>query len=308
LPAFAAAALGALALAVPAAAWGDAYLGSTSLVGQAPASAQLTPIDTVYWLTALANGRPVRVAQSGQILQFSLRGHTVGTTPAPIHFQLLRPGAGSQLTIVASSQAYPLPTADGVWSFDPVNFCVQAGDYLGLNEEGGTQVDAFAPINGSTTDVFGADRGTMNGNIVTPNALPNVELLLAAYEGTGVHASPLCGGISGVELHVRDTVAHVSKGGATTLTLACTGPLPCSGSLRLSASVPAARHTPAHTLLLTSASFAVASRGERALALSVSTAGRQALKAHKGGLAGLVTAILGSAPDDTVTSSLKLTG
>jgi hypothetical protein len=287
----------ALGLSAAPAALGDAYLGSSSLLGPVTTVPEPTAIDTVYWLTALANGNPFRVSKNGQILQFSVRGHTDGPSPAPIHFQVLRP-AGARLKIVASSQAFPLPVTDGVWSFNPVNFCVRAGDYVGFNTEGGPNLDVFAPITGSTTQRYAANFGTMNGDFATPTALPNIELLMSAFEGTGGHASPLCGGIAGIELHVAAQSLKVGRSGSTTVPLLCTGPEPCSGSLRLSAG----------DTLLATGSFSLASRGQRALPLTLSPAGRRLLRAHRAGLTATVTAILGTGPDDSVSSALRLVG
>jgi hypothetical protein len=288
----------ALSLCAPSAALADAYLGSTQVLGTAPTAPQATPIDTIYWQTALANGRPFRVSQPGQILQLALRGYSTGGTPEPIHFQVLRPGPGAKLTIVASSQAFTLPATDGVWPFNPTTFCVKAGDFIGFNVEGGgTGVDVFTPTTGSSTGLYAANFGTMNGNLVTPVPLNNTELLMSAFEGTGVHASPLCGGIAGIELHVPVKSLHVSKTGSAVLPLLCTGPEPCSGSLRLSVD----------GAVLARASFNVGSRSNIELGLSLNAAGRRMLH-RAGSLAANATAILGAAPDDSVTSPLKLVG
>src|SRR5277367_5407709 len=97
----------AIGLLAPRGARADAYLGSTLLLSQAPDVSEPTPVDSVYWLTALANDPPglhrYQVTQSGQLLQFEVRGHTPGAAPALIHFQDLRAGSGGQLQIVASS-------------------------------------------------------------------------------------------------------------------------------------------------------------------------------------------------------------
>ncbi len=306
------AALLAVALLVPKTAHADAYLGSTMLLSHAPDASEPVSVDSVFWLTALANDRPglqrYLVTQPGQILQFEVRGYSGGSTPAPIHFQDLRPSSAGTLSIVASSQAYPLPTIDGVWSFDPTNFCVQAGDYLGFNEEAGIPVNVFGAIPGSTTAEFSSHNGTMNGDAVTPTPLPNVELLMSGYEGTGPHASPLCGGIQGIELHVQAQAARVGTAGSVTLPLACTGPLGCQGTLALSATEAATRRRPAESVVIAQASFSVGTHAGRDLSLTVTAVGLRLLRNHHGKLAATALATLGSAAADTVSSRLTLTG
>ena len=305
-------ALIALALLAPPHARADAYLGSTLLLHHAPDAPEPVAIDSVFWLTALASDTPALkgyvVSQPGQIQQFQLRGYAGGGVPAPIHFQDLRPSASGALTIVASSQAYALPATDGVWSYDPQNFCVQAGDYLGFNEQGGAPINVFGAIAGSTTERFSATGGTMNGDVVTPTALPNVELLMAAYEGTGPHASPLCGGIAGVELHVSTRAVAVHRSGAAALALACTGPLSCAGTLTVNAVQPAQGGQPARSVVVAQAPFSLASRGRRDIVLAVSALGRRLLSSAHGHLAATVVASLGAASADTVSAAVTLTG
>ena len=303
----------ALGLLVPRTAHADAYLGSTMLISHAPDAPEPVGADSVFWLTALANdppgGQRYLVTQPGQILQFEVRGYSVGSTPASIHFQDLRPSTAGALSIVASSQAYPLPTIDGVWSFDPTNFCVQPGDYLGFNEEGGSQVNVFGAIPGSTTAEFSSHNGTMNGDLVTPTPIPNVELLMAYYEGTGPHASPLCGGIQGIELHVQARSARVGAHGAVSLPLACTGPLGCTGTLALTATEAARAHQPSKTVVVAQGPFSVGSHANRDLALTLTAVGLRLLRNHHGHLAATASATLGTGgPDNAVSSTLTLTG
>jgi hypothetical protein len=303
----------AVGLLAPGGARGDAYLGSTLLLDHAPNASEPVAVDSVFWLTALANDRlglrRYRVAQSGQVLQFEVRGYTAGTQPAPIHFQDLRPVAGGGLQIVASSQAYPLPVVDGVWSFDPTNFCVRAGDFLGFNEEGGAVVDVFGAIRGSTTQRYSANDATMNGEMVTPTALPNVELLMSAYEGTGPHASPLCGGINGIQLNVTARSARVRASGALVLPVACTGPLPCPGTLSLLATEPGAGNGQPRSVVIGHAPLGLATHSDGDLTVTLSGLGRRLLGDHHGRLVTTASARLGAGlPGDTVTSTVTLTG
>ncbi len=290
----------------------DAYLGSTLLLRHAPDAPEPVAVDSLFWLTALAsdtqNVHRYLVTQPGQILQFQVRGYSAGTVPASIHFQDLRPTPGGALQIVASSAAYPLPTVDGVWSFDPENFCVQAGDYLGFNEGGGSPVDVFASVPGSTTQRFSSNFGTANGDLVMPTALPNVELLMAAYEGTGPHASPLCGGIAGSELHFTGSSIAVGRNGGASVPLACTGPLPCSGALSVIATVKP-RRGHAQTVAVAQTRFALGSHATGAVSVTIDAAGRTLLRRHSGSLPVTIAAALGDGgPADTLSSSATLTG
>ncbi len=290
----------------------DAYLGSTLLLRHTPDATEPVAVDSLFWLTALAsdtlNVRRYLVTQPGQIVQFQVRGYTAGAAPATIHFQDLRPNPSGALQIVASSGAYPLPTTDGIWSFDPENFCVQAGDYLGFNEGGGSPVDVFASVPGSTTQRFSSNFGTNNGDLVMPTALTNVELLMAAYEGTGPHANPLCGGIAGSELHVTAHSIAVGAAGGASVPLACTGPLPCSGSLTVIATVKP-RHGHARTVAVAQTQFALGSHASGAPTVTIDAAGRSLLRTHHGSLPVTIAAALGNGgPADTLSATATLTG
>ncbi len=303
----------AAGLLAPGGARGDAYLGSTLLLDQAPDASEPVAVDSVFWLTALANDplglHRYQVTQTGQVLQFEVRGYTAGAQPAPIHFQDLRRVADGGLRIVASSQAYPLPVVDGVWSFDPTNFCVKAGDFLGFNEEGGAVVDVFGAIHGSTTQRFSANNATMNGDMVTPTALPNVELLMSAYEGTGPHASPLCGGINGIQLSVTARSARVRAPGTLALPLACTGPFPCSGRLSLLATEPGTGNGAPRSVPIGQAPIGLGSHSDAAASVTLNGLGRRLLGDHNGRLVATVSASLGAGlPGDTVSSTITLTG
>jgi hypothetical protein len=289
----------------------DAYLGSTLLLHRAPDTPEPEAIDSLFYLTSLASDtlglRRYLVTTPGQIEQFQLRGYTAGSTPAPIHFQVLRRTGKGALQIVASSAAFSLPTVDGVWSFDPQNFCVRPGDYLAFNEEGGPVVNVFASVPGSTTQRFAKNNGTMNGDRITPTALPNVELLMSAYEGTGPNASPLCGGIAGIELHVTSHSIPVGGSGAAALPLACTGPLPCAGSLDVTATER--RNGGFDTLAVGHAAFSLPSHGSGDVNVAIGAAGRRLLRSDHGSLFVTIASHLGAGgPDDTLSSTATLTG
>lgn len=318
-------------LAAPAAASADHYLGSTLSV--AATVAEAFQQDTTFWATALPNppqgiavvDRTV-VPEDGQIVQFQLRGFAGGDFgPQPVHFQVLRPISGGALKIIATSDLFLLPGTDGVWSFDPTNFCVKKGDRLGFSDEGGFQLapngvpfQVFGTESGSQTQYFSKHLGVLNGATITPTPLPpNVELLMAAYEGTGGHASTLCGGTAGVEFHLPQGTAPVGADGSTNLNIGCQGPLPCVGrlALQLPTGQTSAKHkkrkkhkkTPSS--LLGSARFAIPSHHTSKVKVRLTPRGRRLLRSHGGHLK-VVLAVIGGAggPANTTTSTLTLSG
>jgi hypothetical protein len=179
--------------------------------------------DSVLWNTAEANGDP-RAPATGQAVKMSLEGCAVPAAggPAPltqIHFQVLSPQTGGGAHIDLSSQSYNIPVcgiegASGstVTSYEPLNLCVSAGDYVGFNDEGGFvghfyqsgvgyRVLGRAP--GSTVDSFIKGGGTGNGVMISPSetaamegfaANEGRELMLQVELGTGAEATHVCPG------------------------------------------------------------------------------------------------------------------
>lgn len=316
----------AAGLAAPASSWADHYLGSTL---SAPATiAEAFQQDTTFWATALAalpqgafTDRTV-VPESGQIVQFQVRGFAGGGFgPQPIYFQDLRPTGKGTLKVVATSQPFVLPATDGVWSFDPTNFCVAAGDRLGFSDLGGYNVapngipfEVFGSATGAQTQHFTKDHGVDNGAIITPTALPpGVELLMAAYEGTGGHASPLCGGLNGIEFRLPQGTAKVGAGGLVRLSIGCQGPLPCNGHLTLQ--LPAGqtsakgKRSRRPSPVLAHAHFAIPSRHTSLVKVRLNARGRKLLRAHHGRLKVVLSVSAGSGgPANTLTSTLTLSG
>ena len=311
----------AAAIAAPTGASADHYLGST--LSAAATVEEHFQQDTTFWPTAIP-ATSAGVPEDGQIVQFQLRGFSGGGFgPQPIHFQDLRPTTGGRLTVVASSSQFMLPATDGVWSFDPTNFCVRAGDVLAFNDEGGFGVtpsgvpfQVFGNVPGAQTEHFTKNNGVSNGDTLTPTALPpGVELLMAAYEGTGAHASPLCGGVSGIELHPPQGTATVGTSGTTTLPVGCSGPLPCLGTvtLRLAGATTAAKHKPAPrrraSSILGRAHFSIPSRHTGRVRIKLTARGRRLLRTHHGRLKVIVAVSAGAGtPADTTTGTLTLAG
>ena len=320
-----AAAIAAALLALPAPALADHYLGSTLAV---PATyAQAYQQDTTFWATsipvtpppgAVSNPNRAVVPEDGQILQFQVRGFAGGGFgPQPIHLQDLRPVGGGRLRIIATSSPFMLPATDGLWSYDPVNFCVKAGDVLGFSDEGGFAVtptgvpfQVFGMVPGAQTQHYTANNGVKNGDTATPSPLPpGVELLMAAYEGTGGHSSPLCGGIQGIELHPPSGSVKVGSNGVVPLDIGCNGPLPCNGAvtLQLPTGQTAAKRKRKPSNVLASGHFMIPSHHTSKVKVRLTSKGRRLLRSHHGKMKVVVAVSAGSGgPSNTTTSTISL--
>jgi hypothetical protein len=179
--------------------------------------------DSVLWNTAEAHGDPSAPA-TGQAVKISLEGCAIPAAggPAPltqIHFQILSPQPSGGVHIYLTSQGYNIPVcgsegASGstVTSYEPLNLCLSAGDYVGLNDEGGFvghfyqsgvgyQVLGRAP--GSTVDSFIRGGGTGNGVTILPSETAAMEgfaentgreLMMQVKLGTGADATHVCPG------------------------------------------------------------------------------------------------------------------
>jgi hypothetical protein len=182
--------------------------------------------DTALWNTALASGSPT-APSGGQITQVKVKGcaEPAAGGPAPltqIHFQALQAAGGGSFRVQVTTNPFNLPVcgqngdATTVTTFNPVNFCVNAGDYVDFNDEGGFDPNYYragvpylvmAHVPGSSMDSFIRGGGTNNGATFSPSDTSshdgfaqnsNEELLLQATLATGPDATPLCpGGTAG---------------------------------------------------------------------------------------------------------------
>jgi hypothetical protein len=184
--------------------------------------------DTLLWNVALPGGAP-QAPSGGQLVGVALKGCAQRPAGAPeplteIHFQSLVPQPGGGFKIALTSQAFNIPvcgaggaSGDTVTSYQPTNFCVNQGDYIAFNDEGGFvpaehglppypagvpyMVIAASP--GATMDSFMRNGGTNNGTTISPSdhtyhdgfaSDPNQELLLQATLATGPDAISWCPG------------------------------------------------------------------------------------------------------------------
>ena len=224
--------------------------------------------DTAIWNSALAHGEAAAPA-GGQAVQVRLEGcaQPAAKGPSPLtqmHFQDISPLPGGGARVNLTSQAFDIPVcgqngAGGstVSTYEPVNLCVNKGDYVDFNDEGGYvpfvyragvpyQVIAGSP--GSSLNSFLRANGTNNGAVMSPtdktandgwSANPNEELMLQVVLGTGPDARYACpGGTKEKPATLRPAkiigqTYHVSKSRTVRLGIYCRGPEPCQGEVTL---------------------------------------------------------------------------
>jgi hypothetical protein len=124
---------------------------------------------------ASASGPAVPAA--GQVTKVTVRGsYVLNSCPVKpdsvcqenVHFQDLRPQSNGELKIISTTQAFTLPSTPGTYSFEPTNFFVEAGDYVGLATVGG-EFRLLVPATGAQTDMFQGHEKDMNGDLITSN-------------------------------------------------------------------------------------------------------------------------------------------
>lgn len=354
---------GAGVLAVPAA--GQAATTSFGSDLSAPASLDTTTAvqpsnhygaDTSIWNMVLGNGsRPVAPA-AGQIVQVRLKGCAVQPpgVPAPdtqIHIATLRPQGGGAVKVIYSAtdlegHFFHIPICSGpadvntVSTYVPQNLCVNAGDYVAFNDEGG-----FAPnyyvngvayrvlsvAGGSTFDSFIRNNGENIGDTFSPSdrtahdgfgTTHGAELLLQAVLATGPDATPLCpGGTQGARAvrpgaapvgyipgasaapasAGKNARARVNARGVALVSLHCATATRCQGQMSLDRVGAINQH-------LGVARFSIAGHGSGKVRLRV---GRRVFKQirHQHGQmkVGVLVASSPYGPANTYTGSLLLT-
>ncbi|MEA2221228.1 MAG: hypothetical protein QOJ35_3854 [Solirubrobacteraceae bacterium] len=182
--------------------------------------------DTVYWQTTFADGRSPVAPAAGQITSFRIKGRAnsdkITGVGAPggerdFHLQALRALPDGTFQVLRTSQNFTVPpiTADpeGITAYAPENFCVDPGDVIAFNTNGGwdgivggtgpyangTPLQLFSNVPGAVISEFTGHNMTNNGAILTPTTQASHELLMQATLATGPDATPLCpGGTSGV--------------------------------------------------------------------------------------------------------------
>lgn len=167
--------------------------------------------DSAFWPTSIAGGRAARSPATGQILSIRLKGTVLPSTdpaaPAPlsqVHFQHLRPRSRGRMLVLQSSAAFDVPTGgdpNTITTFVPENLCVNKGDVIAFNDEGGwdppffqngAPFRVFGHVHGSRTARYTQNNGTNNGDTFTPTVRNDTELLMRMVLGTGGRVSYAC--------------------------------------------------------------------------------------------------------------------
>jgi hypothetical protein len=169
----------------------------------------------------LAKGQPSAPA-TGQVTAVSIKGCAVPSVGGPppltqIHFQTLSPQGAGAVKVLLTSQPFDIPVcarrgagAQTVTTYRPFGLCINRGDYVAFNDEGGFVAGAYragvpyrvmAASSSSTMDSYLMPGGTNNGDLLSPSVLasaegfaanPGQELLLRATLATGANAVAWC--------------------------------------------------------------------------------------------------------------------
>jgi len=226
--------------------------------------------DTALWNVSLAGGQAASPA-TGQATKVRVEGCAEAAPggPAPlrqIHLQDLSPLPGGGARVNLTSQAFDLPicgqsgaSGSTISTFEPINLCVGAGDYVALNDEGGF-VPRYYPSGvpyrvigsaaGSTMNSFIRGDGTNNGATLSPNdttdndgfaANRGEELMLQVTLGTGPDATHICaGGSAGAPaalapLRISPQTDGVNHSQNVSIAVYCRPTAGCSGVATLGA-------------------------------------------------------------------------
>ena len=179
--------------------------------------------DTAIWNVALANGAP-SAPEEGQALKVRLEGCAEGAPDGPtplnqIHFQDITPLPAGGAKVNLTSQPFEIPkcsrggaSGSTVTTYEPINMCMQKGDYIDFNDEGGYVANVYpsgvpyrvlGAVTGSNIDSFIKGGGTDNGATMSSSerspmegfsSASNEELMLQVEFGSGADATHICGG------------------------------------------------------------------------------------------------------------------
>lgn len=164
-------------VAFPAAAlaehWGS-NLGATADVTKS------STVNAVYW-TAKRGGVDAGAPHDGQVSKVTIKGHHVaGKGDRGFKFKVLRRQAGGKIKVIATSQGFELPDANGTYTFKPTHLLVNKGDYLGISTIGGDFRIGRA-LEGATTADFQSGSPINNGATFNPTTVEtDVELAVQA--------------------------------------------------------------------------------------------------------------------------------
>lgn len=225
--------------------------------------------DTVLWNTVSAHGDPQAPA-SGQAVKISLEGcaESAPNGPSPltqIHFQDISPLPEGGAKVNITSQGFEIPVcgqngASGstVSTYEPINLCVSAGDYVAFNDEGGyvpnvyragVPYEVIGAVRRATMASFIKNDGTGNGSLLSASELganegfaanSGEELLLRVTLGTGPDARYVCaGGTADAPpvlpvIHIHPQTDGVNAQRIVAVAIYCRTASGCSGTYTLS--------------------------------------------------------------------------
>jgi hypothetical protein len=164
------------------------------------------------------------VPSGGEVLKVSLEGCAQPASDGPpplnqIHFQDLSPVSGGGVKVNLTSSAFEIPvcgedhaSASTVTTYEPAGLCVNQGDYVDFNDEGGYVENVYragvpyrvlGSVQGAIADSFIRGGGTGNGATMAPSYNApmegfayneNEELMMRVTLGTGPDARYVCPG------------------------------------------------------------------------------------------------------------------
>jgi hypothetical protein len=276
--------------------------------------------DTALWNVVQATGSPQAPA-TGQAVKVSLEGcaREAPNGPPPltqIHFQDLSPLPGGGAKVNLTSQAFDIPVcgqagAGGstVTTYEPINLCVSAGDYVSFNDNGGYVENVYrsgvpyqvlGSVNGSTMDSFLRNNGTANGAILSSSDLSahdgfatnnNEELMLRVTLGTGPDATHICpGGTHGLPpllppIGIRPQTDGVDHGRIVSVAVYCRLTPECKGVATLTAM---GRH-----LKYGHSPFSVQGKKTTHVPIRVTPQLMGLIRTHRGGVYATLSAVVG---------------
>ncbi len=223
--------------------------------------------DTALWNTAEQAAAP----EGGQVLKIRLEGcaRPASGGPAPlteVHFQTLSPLPGGGARVNLTSQGFDMPVCgqggsdSTVSTYEPVNLCVNAGDYVDFNDEGGYVENVYragvpyavlGAVRGATADSFIKNNGTDNGASLETSdvnamegfaANASEELMMQMELGTGANARYVCPGGSKEAppvlpvIHVHPQTDGVNRARIVEIAIYCRPAGGCPGTATLTAS------------------------------------------------------------------------
>lgn len=199
------------------------YAGTNTPYGNGYVHTYHNAADDAIWNAVQATGAP-QAPSEGQAIKVRLEGCAKPATggPAPltqIHFQDITPLPGGGAKVNLTSQPFEIPicgqngaSGSTITSYEPVNLCVNQGDYIDFNDEGGwvpsiyqsgVPYQVIGSVVGSTLDSFLRGNGTNNGATMSASETsamdgfvsdPGQELMLQVELGTGPDARYVCPG------------------------------------------------------------------------------------------------------------------